>query len=94
MAGIAITGVGIPLAVPGAVAFGLTVWSVRASGFGGGKGSLLDALLLGLGVLALELRDALRARRRSGPSDRQTRVDEPFGDPSAGSPLARTTDSQ
>ena len=37
------------------------------------------ALLLGLGALAMGLRDSLRNRRRSGPSGRQTTFDRSFG---------------
>lgn len=125
---VAITIIGIPLAVLGAVAFGLAVWIGAVYGqYAVGAWALrrvgrddrwlalvaglvgfaildlipvvggvfvIGALLLGVGALALELRNALRTRRRSGPSDRQTTFDEPFGDPSAGSPPERTTDSQ
>jgi len=125
---VAITIIGIPLAVLGAVAFGLGVWigavygqyAVGAwvlrrvgrddrwlalvTGLVGfaildlipvvGGVLVFGALLLGLGALALELRDALRTRRRSGPSDRQTTFDESFNDPGAGSPPERTTDGQ
>ncbi|QCC49688.1 bactofilin family protein [Halobellus limi] len=114
---IAITIIGIPLAVLGAIAFGLAIWVgvvygqyavgawvLRRAGrddrwlalVAGVVGfAILDlipvlggvlvfgALLLGLGALALELRDSFRNRRRSGPSDRQTTFDESFGDPSA-----------
>ncbi|EMA59448.1 bactofilin family protein [Halorubrum kocurii] len=122
---VAITVIGIPLAVLGAVTFGLAVWvgavygqyavgawvlrraerddrwlSLVAGLLGfailglvpivGGL-FVFGALLLGLGALASELRDSFRARRRPGPSDRQTTFDESFGDSNAGSPPERTT---
>jgi len=111
---VAITIIGIPLAVLGAIAFGLAIWVgvvygqyavgawvLRRAGrddrwlalVAGLVGfAVLDlipvlgglfvfgALLLGLGALALELRDSFRTRRRSGPRDRQTTFDESFGD--------------
>lgn len=107
---VAITIIGIPLAVLGALAFGLTIWIgvvygqyavgawvlrrigrdnrwlALAAGLAGfavldlipvvGGFFAFGALLLGLGALALELRDSFRARRRSGPSDRRTTFDE------------------
>ena len=125
---VAITIIGIPLAVLGAIAFGLAIWvGVVYSQYAVGAWVLrragrddqwlalvaglvgfavLDvipvlggflvfgALLLGLGALALELRDLCRARRRSGPSDRQTAFDESFGDSQAESSPERTTDGQ
>jgi len=114
---VAITIIGIPFAILGAIAFGFAIWvgvvygqyAVGAwvlrragrddrwlalvAGLVGFAllgaipvlGGLLvfGALLLGLGALALELRDSFRTRRRSGPSDRQTTFDESFGDSSA-----------
>ncbi|MUV85444.1 cell shape determination protein CcmA [Natronomonas sp. CBA1123] len=114
---VAITIIGIPFAILGAIAFGFAIWvgivygqyAVGAwvlrragrddrwlalvAGIVGFAllgaipvlGGLLvfGALLLGLGALALELRNSFRTRGRSGPSDRQTTFDESFGDSSA-----------
>lgn len=125
---VAITIIGIPLAVLGAIAFGLAIWVgvvygqyaigawvLRRAGrddrwlalvVGLVGFAILDlipvlggflvfgALLLGLGALALELRDSFRTRRRSGPSNRQTTFDESFGDSQTGSSTERTTGSQ
>ena len=125
---IAITIIGIPLAVFGAIAFGLAIWVgivygqyavgawvlrragrddrwlalvVGLVGFAilelipvlGGLFAF-GVLLLGLGALALELRDSFRTRRRAGPSNRQTTFDESFGDSRAGSSVEHTTDGQ
>ncbi|WP_348612439.1 bactofilin family protein [Halobaculum rarum] len=125
---VAITIIGIPLAILGAIAFGLTIWAgavygqyavgawaIRRAGRDGrwlalvvgivgfailgavpvlGGFLVFGALLLGLGALALELRDSFRTRRRSGPIDRQTTFDESFIDSSMGSSTERTTDTQ
>ncbi len=125
---VTITIIGIPLAVLGAIAFGLSIWvGVVYGQYAVGAWALrragrddrwlalvagivgfailgaipvlggfleLGALLLGLGALALGLRDSFRTRRRSGPSDRQTTFDESFGDQSAESSTERTTGGQ
>lgn len=50
------------------------------------------ALLLGLGALALELRNSFRTQRGPGPSDRQTTFDESFGEAGPETPAGETTD--
>jgi cytoskeletal protein CcmA (bactofilin family) len=125
---IAITIIGIPLAVLGAIAFGLAIWVGAVYGqYAVGAWALrligrdnrwlalvaglvgfavlnaipilggflvFSSLLLGLGALALELRNSFRTRRGSGPSDRQTTFEESFSDSQAGSSAERKTDSQ
>lgn len=109
----AVTIIGIPLALLGAILYGLAIWvgivygeyAVGAWVLGrAGRdnrwlalvaglvgfailgavpilGGFLEfgALLLGLGALALGLRESYRARRRAGPRGRQATFDETFG---------------
>ena len=125
---IALTIVGIPLAVLGAIAFGLAIWAgvvygqyavgawlLRRAGrdhrwlalvaglvgfavldlipvFGGLL--VFGALLLGLGALALELRNSFRTRRRPGPSDRQTTFAESFDGAGGESSTERATEGE
>ncbi|MEF8826816.1 MAG: polymer-forming cytoskeletal protein [Halapricum sp.] len=123
---VAVTIIGIPIAIVGFVAFGLAIWvgavygqySIGAwalrrigqddrwlslvAGLVGFTilgaipivGGLLElgALLLGLGALALELRNSYRTSRGSGPSDRQTTFDDTFDESGTETPAGGTTD--
>lgn len=123
---VAITIIGIPIAIVGFVAFGLSIWvgvvygqyavgawALRQAGRDDRWLSLvaglvgfaivgaipvvggfleLGALLLGLGALALELRNSFRTQRGSGPSDRQTTFDESFGETGGETPAGGATD--
>jgi cytoskeletal protein CcmA (bactofilin family) len=123
---VAITIIGIPIAIVGAVVYGLAIWvGVVYGQYAVGAWALrragrddrwlalvtgvvgftllgaipilgglfeLGALLLGLGALALELRNSFRTRRTSGPSNRQTTFDDSFGETGVETPAGGPTD--